>query len=100
MNHAQVAHHLLVGKICCKSPGNGQGGVQSQSLYPGALDSHPFSPSLALFGSKTFESSASPSSSMGLAPVGDNVMRTLRMTMIMMADTHLGLKDDTEAAPC
>ena len=40
MNFAKVANHLLVGKICCKSPGSGQGGVQSQSLYPGELDSH------------------------------------------------------------
>ena len=45
MNFAQVADYLVVGKICCKSPGSGLGGVQSQSLYPGALDSHPFSSS-------------------------------------------------------
>ena len=43
MTFAQVANHLLVDKICCKLPGSGLGGVQSQSLYPGALDSHPSS---------------------------------------------------------
>ena len=32
-------------RTCCKSPGSGLGGVQSQSLYPGALDSHPSSSS-------------------------------------------------------